>query len=301
MRPENRPGNSVHPAHLILSHSHLAHGRLRDSHVPLVGVAVVVRRQQGLALWGTLGPGGRRRPRHAHRHRGVAVRGLHQPLLLHLRYDARRVVHQGGTFGERHASRVVVLSVHHRCVLGESHAVLHHDAGTGGRRLQRVGHLHVLGAEVLLVRFVLRVRRQDHRGRVLLHVDDHVGALGVAHVVVSVLGDGLESGLVAALLLLQRLHLHARLVPLVVHPGEDQHVEDQQRAPDGDGDAEGGAVGGVPRRLQTGERVGGGVLVGVGLVVEVSRGDDVHARRHDGVHRGRGVQAGEAGVGAAAE
>lgn len=42
------------------------------------------------------------------------------------------------------------------------------------------------------------------------------------------------------------LGLHARLVPLVVYPGEDEHVQDEERAPDGDGDGQGGGVGGEP-------------------------------------------------------
>lgn len=59
------------------------------------------------------------------------------------------------------------------------------------------------------------------------------------------------AGLVVALLL-QTLDLQTRLVALVVDPGEDEDVEDQQGAADGDGHAQGGGVGGVPCGFQAG-------------------------------------------------
>ena len=120
-------------------------------------------------------------------------------------------------------------------------------------------------------------------------------------VVVTVFRNGFEAGLVPVLFLLQHLHVHSVLVPLVVHPREDQHVEYQQRAPNGNCHAQGGGVGGVPGSFQASQRVRGTVLVLERLVVEVARRHYVDARRHYGVHRGRGLQVGDAGVGATLE
>lgn len=77
-------------------------------------------------------------------------------------------------------------------------------------------------------------------------------------------------GLVVALLL-QTLDLQAGLVALVVDAGEDEDVEDQQGAADGDGDAEGSGVGGVPCGFQAGQRVRRVRHVRVGVALQIVR------------------------------
>lgn len=122
---------------------------------------------------------------------------------------------------------LVVRVVRHRQLRRLGRRVVLHDAD-----------LHGVGADVL------RLLHQ-RVGVVALDVDYHVCRL--PEVVVRVL-DGVERLLVTAallVLLLQRLHLEARLVALIVDAGEDQHVQDQQTAPYRDGHTERRRVGGV--------------------------------------------------------
>lgn len=78
---------------------------------------------------------------------------------------------------------------------------------------------------------------EDEGGRVALDVDDDGagGRVVLAHRVVRAVG----------LLLLELLYLQLRAVSLVVDAGEDEYVEHEQRAADGDRHVEGGRVSGV--------------------------------------------------------
>ena len=82
------------------------------------------------------------------------------------------------------------------------------------------------------------------------------------------------------------LGLHARLVPLVVHAGEDEHVQDEQRAPDGDGDGQGSGVGGKPV-TERGMRAQSCAIA----TVRTGRGGLQH-RRHVVLPRGCGLRRG---------
>lgn len=99
-----------------------------------------------------------------------------------------------------------------------------------------------------------------------LHVDDDIGrALRVTHVVVGVL-DGLRwvgDLLVQAtllVLLLQCLHLQPRLVALIVDSGENQHVQYEQAAANGNRNTQGRRIGRIAGCLESGgQSVRGGV------------------------------------------
>lgn len=54
--------------------------------------------------------------------------------------------------------------------------------------------------------------------------------------------------LIQHLLLLKTLHFEPRLVPLIINPRENENIQDQQAAPDGDRHAQCRRVRGVPVR-----------------------------------------------------
>lgn len=173
-------------------------------------------------------------------------------LLLHFGDHARCVVQQGSILWQSHATGVVVVVVLHGGVLGQSHAV-----GTGRRSFDGVGDADARRAYMFVHGLIvlLSIGGHYHSGGVLLNINNDIGALRVAQMVVLVFGYGFESLLVARLLLLQVFHLHSGLVLLIVHPGEDHHVENQKRAPNGNGYAQGGAVGSESCSLEAGQRV----------------------------------------------